>query len=65
MPHDHSCDKLKQNISFFARPATNQVGRVVTYDEGNSPIPHDQLTALSLEVTSQNKSLISPLPQGL
>ena len=43
-----------------------ELGRVVTYAEGNSPMmSHDPLTTWSPGVTWQIKNLISPIPQSL
>ena len=43
-----------------------KLGRVVTHDEGNSPIMSDDpLITLLREVTGQIKNLVSSLLQGL
>ena len=43
---------IKNNISSSAKPIAIKCGRVVVYDEGNSPMmPHDPLTTWSREVT--------------
>ena len=56
----------KQNISSSAKPMTTKIGRVVAYDEGNSPMMSDYpLITWLREVTWQIKSLISPIPHNL
>ena len=61
LSHVKSCDKIKTKYLLLNNACDHQLGRMVTYDEENSPImSHDPLTTWSHEVTWQNKNRISP-----
>ena len=56
----------KQNLLSSARALALKRGRVVAYDEGNSPMmSHNPLTTWLRVVVLQIESFISPIPQSL
>ena len=66
LSHVKSCDKMKMKYLLLNNACDQQLGRMVTYDEENSPImSHDSLTTWSHEVTWQNKNRISHPLQNL
>ena len=57
---------MKNNIHSSARLIATKYGRVVLYDEQDSPMmPLDPLITWSREIDWQINSLISPIPQSL
>ena len=63
--HMRSSDKRKAKFLLLHNACTTKLGRIKTYNKGNSPLmSHDPLTMWSHEVRWQIKSKISPLLQG-
>ena len=65
LSHVRSRDKIKAKCFLLNNACGHQLGRIVTYNEKNSPMmSHDPLTTRSHEVARQNKSNIPPLLQN-